>query len=206
MVVIAAQIAGILVFAFGTIGIAVRLRRSPTQALAVLTSRISHFLFYSCLVIPGAVGLFEPGLRGYDRSLGFSPLPYPTLFLILGVLLFAAGLYLTIASNSALARLGAGAAAFKLTQRLVERNIYTLVRNPMSLGYYLVCLSLGFMAGSTTVSLGVLMLLVPVHAFNLKYFEELELDIRLGERYRQYKETVPFLIPRLFPASSSGKC
>jgi protein-S-isoprenylcysteine O-methyltransferase Ste14 len=39
--------------------------------------------------------------------------------------------------------------------------------------------------------------LIPAHIFFLKYFEELELELRFGETYKQYKQTVPFLIPRL---------
>lgn len=195
MVTVVAQLAGLLIFAIGTVLLGIRLRRNPTQAVAISASRTSHFLFYACLVLPGAVGLFEPGLKGYDRVLGIPPLPYPSLFLYLGTLLLVIGLYLTVASNRALAKLGAGAAAFKLTKHLVRESIYTLVRNPMSLGYYLVCLSLGFIAGSTAVSLGVLFLLIPVHVFNLKYFEEQEIEIRLGSSFRMYKDAVPFIIP-----------
>lgn len=201
MVTVVGQLAGMLVFVIGTVLLGIQLRRNPTQAAAVSASRVSHSLFYACLVLPGAVGLFEPGLRGYDRILGISPLPYSAAFLGLGAALFVIGLYLVVASNSALAKLGAGAAAFKLTRRLVHESIYTFVRNPMSLGYYLVCLSLGFMAGSTSVSLGVLFLLIPVHVFNLKYFEEVEIEIRLGGCFQKYKEAVPFIIPRLYPRS-----
>ncbi len=147
VVTIMAQLAGVLVFAIGTFALGIRLRRNPTQVAAVFTSRISHFLFYTCLVLPGAVGIFEPGLRSYDRILAIPPLPYPSVFVAAGAALCVIGLYLMAASNRALARIGAGAAAFTLTQRLVQESVYTVVRNPMSLGYYLVCLSLGFMTG-----------------------------------------------------------
>lgn len=33
--------------------------------------------------------------------------------------------------------------------------------------------------------------------FFLKFFEELELELRFGESYKQYKQKVPFLIPKL---------
>ena len=67
----------------------------------------------------------------------------------------------------------------------------------MSLGYYLLSLSLGFISGSTLVTLAVLLGLVPAHLFFLKFFEELELGLRFGESYEQYKQKAPFLIPRL---------
>jgi len=66
----------------------------------------------------------------------------------------------------------------------------------MSLGFYLLALALGFMSGSTSVTLYSLLGLIPAHIFFLKYFEELELKLRFGESYLQYKENVPFLIPR----------
>ena len=39
--------------------------------------------------------------------------------------------------------------------------------------------------------------MIPAHAFFLKYFEEVELELRFGESYLEYKKNVPFLIPRL---------
>ena len=68
----------------------------------------------------------------------------------------------------------------------------------MSLGYYLIALAVGMISGSTAFTLGVLFGLIPAHLFFLKYFEELELELRLGEPYAEYKSKVPFLLPRLF--------
>ena len=67
----------------------------------------------------------------------------------------------------------------------------------MSLGYYLFSLSVGLMSGSTLFTLSVLLGLIPSHVFFLKFFEELELELRFGESYKQYKQKVPFLIPKL---------
>jgi protein-S-isoprenylcysteine O-methyltransferase Ste14 len=96
----------------------------------------------------------------------------------------------------ALRRFGEGTNAFWLTQRLVAANIYARSRNPMSLGYYLLCVGIGLIAGSTYVTIGSLLGIVPVHIFNLRYFEEYELALRLGPSYLEYKRSVPFLIPR----------
>jgi hypothetical protein len=41
--------------------------------------------------------------------------------------------------------------------------------------------------------------MIPVHLFYLKYFEEYELELRLGPSYLEYKQQVPFLVPRWFP-------
>jgi len=39
--------------------------------------------------------------------------------------------------------------------------------------------------------------IIPAHVFFLKFFEELELELRFDESYKQYKQKVPFLIPKL---------
>ncbi len=67
----------------------------------------------------------------------------------------------------------------------------------MSLGYYLIGLSIAFLSGSTLLMLYVLLGIIPAHLFFLKFFEELELDLRFGETYQQYKRQVPFLFPRM---------
>ena len=94
---------------------------------------------------------------------------------------------------------GKGANAFRLTKKIVETDIYKRTRNPMSLGYYLWSLSLGLITGSKLFTFVVLLGLIPAHIFFLKYFEEFELELRFGEAYRQYKQKVPFLFPKISP-------
>ncbi len=67
----------------------------------------------------------------------------------------------------------------------------------MSLGYYLIGLSIAFLSGSTLLTLYVLFGIIPAHLFFLKFFEELELELRFGESYKLYKQDVPFLFPRI---------
>ena len=66
----------------------------------------------------------------------------------------------------------------------------------MSLGFYLGAVGLGLVVGSTYMTLGALLVVIPVHVFYLKYFEEHELELRLGQSYLEYKQRVPFLLPR----------
>ena len=96
--------------------------------------------------------------------------------------------------------MGSGANAFRLTKQIVETDIYKYTRNPMSLGYYLFSLGVGFISGSTLLTLYVLLGLIPAHVFFLRFFEELELELRVGESYQAYKQNTSFLIP-----TSSGK-
>jgi protein-S-isoprenylcysteine O-methyltransferase Ste14 len=47
------------------------------------------------------------------------------------------------------------------------------------------------------MTLGALLVAIPVHVFYLKYFEEYELALRMGQSYVAYRQQVPFLLPRL---------
>ena len=192
---------GLLAFVFGVGILGLRLQRFPSKENAEKYSRITHFLFFAGLVTPGMIWLFYPGLTHLDELVGLDPLPLKRFFLITGVLVALLGLYLLGITNKSLRDVGSGANAFRLTKRIVEKDIYQYSRNPMSLGYYLFSLSMGFISGSTFLTLGVLFGLVPAHIFFLKYFEELELELRFGEPYKEYKQKTPFLVPRFWQNS-----
>jgi protein-S-isoprenylcysteine O-methyltransferase Ste14 len=140
--------------------------------------------------------VFYPGLTHLDELVGLKSLPLKPVFLIAGIVIAIPGLYLLGITNKSLRILGSGANAFRLTKQVVDKDIYKYARNPMSLGYYLFALSIGFISGSTLLTLAVLLGLIPAHIFFLKYFEEFELEIRLGESYKKYKQKTPFLIPK----------
>jgi len=145
---------------------------------------------------PLLLGVFYPGLTHFDELLGLTPLPWRTFFLILGIILAIPGLYFLAITNKLLRALGSGANAFRLTKRIVAENVYKRTRNPMSLGFYLWMLAVGLGSGSTFLTLAVLLGIIPAHIFFLKFFEELELELRFGTSYLEYKKNVPFLIPK----------
>src|SRR5262245_29905663 len=187
---------GLLSFTAG-VGVLGRwLRGHPSKENAEKSGRIVHFLFFAGLVTPLVVGVFYPGLTYFDGLVGLTPLPGRAFFLTIGFFLAIPGLYLLAITNKLLRTLGSGANAFRLTKRIVEADIYKRTRNPMSLGFYLWTLAIGLLTGSTFITLVVLLGWIPTHIFFLKYFEELELELRFGEPYLEYKKSVPFLIPK----------
>jgi len=196
ILVIVSQAVGAVVFLAGSIWLGEVTRRRGSGRFAENASRVSHLLFWVALVLPGVVGLFRPGLGAYDELLGMPSLPAHPVWTAVGALLLCLGLVLMAMSNRFLMKMGRGAAAFLLTERLVGEGIYGRTRNPMSLGFYAACLGIGVMARSLAVTLGVLLIVVPIHIINLKYFEERELELRYGQSYLDYKRRVPFLIPR----------
>jgi protein-S-isoprenylcysteine O-methyltransferase Ste14 len=189
------QLSGILVFTVGTIVLGIALRRRPETRFAERISRVSHLLYWVCLGLPSVLGVLYPGLTHFDELVGLRPLPYRTATSIVGVLLLIPGIYLFYVANAALKRIGQGAAAFKLTKTMVQSTVYRKMRNPMSLGYYLISAAISLLAGSTYLTCLTVLLLIPAHAYNLKYFEEVELEVRYGDIYGEYKRRVPFLIP-----------
>jgi protein-S-isoprenylcysteine O-methyltransferase Ste14 len=196
MQVIVIQAFGVLVFLMGSIGLGRKIRGSRNGRVAEKASRISHCLFWIALLLPGVIGLFYPGLSVYDELFGMPSLPVPLIWTAIGVVLLSLGLVLMASSNQFLIKKGRGAAALLLTRQLVTSGLYGRTRNPMALGFYAACVGVGMIAGSLTVTLGVLLIIAPVHVINLKYFEECELELRHGRSYVDYKQRVPFLFPR----------
>ena len=196
MFVLYLGLAGLLAFVLGVAVLGVWLRKNPAKENAEKSSRGMHFLFFAGLVVPGSIMLFYPGLTHLDGLIGMQPLPWKPFFLVLGFLLGIPGLYFLAISNKSLRALGSGANAFRLTKQIVETDVYQRTRNPMSFGYYLGGIALGFVSGSRLLTLVVLLGVIPAHLFFLKFFEELELELRFGEAYKEYKGKVPFLFPK----------
>jgi protein-S-isoprenylcysteine O-methyltransferase Ste14 len=205
MYTIILQALGWLTFATGTSILGAWLRRNPSKRNAQRISRVLHLLFWVGVIPPTGFGVFIPGPTHYDEALGLSSLSRQPLLLAFGALGLLVGAYLFFVSNVALRRFGKGVHAFRLTKRLVIGNIYGRMRNPMSLGLYLGSVGFGLMLRSTYLTLGALLVVIPVHVFYLKYFEEYELELRMGQSYLDYKRRVPFLLPRRISRWGGGR-
>ena len=197
MLMIYIQIIGCGFFFFSTIVLGVFLRKYPSEKVRVTTTMILHFIGLVAFLLPVLTGIFYPGLSKYDDLLGIQSLPYRPLRVAFGAILIPIGIFFVAISNFALLDHGHGQAAFFLTKNVVNGYVYKLTRNPMSFGFYIGCIALGLLAGSTYFLLWSLIEIIPTHIFFLKFFEELELKLRFGKSYIEYKERVPFLIPQI---------
>lgn len=189
-------IAGSIAMAVGAIVLGVWLRRNPSKENAEKSSRVMHFLFFAGQIAPPLVAFFYPGISRLDELAGLNPLPMRPVFLGIGILLAIPGFYFMAVTNKLLRSIGKGTNAFVLTRHVVNDDIYKRTRNPMSLGFYLLAISLGFVTGSTFATLAAVLGIIPSHLIFIKYFEEKELELRFGESYLEYKKNVPFLFPK----------
>jgi protein-S-isoprenylcysteine O-methyltransferase Ste14 len=203
MLMIYIQIIGCGFFFLSTIVLGIFLRKYPLGKVRETTTMALHFIIFVTFLIPVLMGIFYPGIFAYDDLLGIKSLPYKPLRMTIGVILIPIGIFLVVISNFALFNHGHGQAAFFPTKHVVNGFIYKITRNPMSLGFYSGCLALGCLSGSTYFTLWILIEVIPVHIFFLKFFEEKELELRFGNPYMEYRKKVPFLIPTLRKESVS---
>jgi protein-S-isoprenylcysteine O-methyltransferase Ste14 len=154
----------------------------------------------STLLLPMLTVLYAefayPQVINCDSLLGISSLPFQSVVSVAGTVMMLIGFCIMAVSVVVLLDRGQGLPAFALTRKLAAKDIYQYTRNPMSLGFYILSGGLGFLSGSTFLTLCALILVIPAHVFYLKFFEEHELEIRFGQSYKEYKKSVPFLIPK----------
>jgi len=196
MITVYIHIIGVFAFTLGALILGYRIRKRREKDFGRKQSRIMHFLFHSGLTIPAAISPFYPGLKQFDKLLGLPSIANP-FTLVAGILILATGLYFITGAIMGLGKEGKGAPAFKLTENIARRGVYDTVRNPMSIGHYMLYIGVSLIAGSSYLLLGSLLFVIPAHIFHLKYFEEVELEIRYGESYLLYKKQLPFLIPKI---------
>ena len=76
MVTVVLQALGVILFLSGSAWLGRSLERARTDPSARRHSRVSHLLFWTCLMWPGFVGFFHPGLTHYDDLFGVPSLPW----------------------------------------------------------------------------------------------------------------------------------
>ncbi len=196
MIIIYLQAISCVLCVFTTIALGYWLRCHPSKITVEKTVAIMHSIGGLAFLLFPIIGLvLYPGLTHYDELLGIPSLPFSSITSLVGLVLLLPGLYFFGMSVMLLSKNGLGLPAFYLSEMVVKEVVYKRCRNPMSLGYYLIFIALGLLAGSTSFTLYSLIVIIPVHIIFLKYFEELELEIRFGQPYLEYKQSVPFLIP-----------
>lgn len=119
----------------------------------------------------------------------------------MGAPLVLAGLHLMMWSVFTFADSGGTPVAVNPPPVLVTTGPYKHIRNPMLAGIFLLMFGIGFLLSSFTITLIFTPLFIIANVMEVKYLEEPELELRLGQAYRDYKARTTMFIPRLWRKS-----
>ena len=189
------QLLGCVTLVICSITMGIWLTKYPSKSLAVKITAITHMVFICAYFIPLLYVLFGPKFTHYDLMIGIPLSGFQTVFKIVGTVMSLLGVFFIFVSFYALAISGRRLPVFALSQKLATEGIYTFTRNPMDLGFYIFIVAVGFLKGSIFLILWSMIVIIPTHICFLKFFEERELESRIGQPYIDYKKRVPFLIP-----------
>lgn len=81
------------------------------------------------------------------------------------------------------------------TQELVTDGPYSLCRNPLYVGTFLLVIGAGLCFENVPMLAATLVVFVPMHVIAVR-LEERHLEARFGEDYARYRQTVPRFAPR----------
>lgn len=80
-------------------------------------------------------------------------------------------------------------------RQLITDGLYAYSRNPMLLGIFLLFFGTGFLSGSLSLTAVFSPLCVLIFYFQVTKIEELEMELKFGQAYLNYKKIVPRFIP-----------
>ena len=149
---------------------------------------------WTCLGLPLLLGLIHPGWSGYDEIMGLEPLPFQATLEVFGFSGLFAGAWLLFAAQQQDRRWSRRSVIHACTNHSAG-PIRQRIRHPRSLAFFIMLLSGGLIAGSSSILHGGLLLIVPVHVFNLIYVVECAHERLYGNSYASYRRNVPIFVP-----------
>jgi len=175
------------------------IRPSATRSTATLWAKslLNAVLFFCVFMIA------LPWLA--DRVLSM-PLPIPTVLrLWVAAALFVIGLAVWLSCLDSFSRRGHGTPLpMDAPRELVTDGLFSFMRNPIMVGELSVVWAEALYVASLGVVVYAAVLSVLAH-LSVVYVEEPELSQRFGERYADYRRTVPRWVPRLRRARRGDK-
>jgi protein-S-isoprenylcysteine O-methyltransferase Ste14 len=115
--------------------------------------------------------------------------------IILSIPFIVVGLFYTLWSIVIFFKSKGTPVPFNPPPELVVKGPYKFSRNPMTAGLFLQMLGLGLLLGSILLTFVFTPLYILMHYHQLKTIEEPELEMRLGNAYKEYKNKVPMFLP-----------
>jgi protein-S-isoprenylcysteine O-methyltransferase Ste14 len=161
-----------------------------------LNQRLIAFIpegIFFLLILPVALFWLSGAI---DRGLSLPRFAGGVWNIVAGVLLMAGGLLLAMWAIETQVTAGRGTPVPLMpTQKVVAQGPFAYSRNPMTLGTMLAYWGVGFIIGSLSALVLVLIAGATLLLY-CKFIEEKELAARFGAEYLEYKRATPFLLPR----------
>jgi protein-S-isoprenylcysteine O-methyltransferase Ste14 len=114
---------------------------------------------------------------------------------IVSIPLIVIGLFLMMWSNLHFRKVKGTPVPFNPPPTLVMTGPFAYTRNPMTTGLFILMFGAGFYFGSILSVFVFTPLYIIIHMLQLKYVEEPEIELRLGQEYTDYKKKVPMVFP-----------
>ncbi len=179
-----------------------RKRPSTTKKRAYTARERARLMIPLALGFMVVIPLLISNAYRLDQLLGLPAIPASLVIKILAGILGLAGLALAFWTITLQWTIGKGTPAPMMpTQKLIVSGPFKFVRNPMALGTIIAYLALAVIAGSISA----IILIILVAGMLLAYIrkkEEAELLLRFGQPYAEYRQRVPFLIPKFSKPSN----
>jgi protein-S-isoprenylcysteine O-methyltransferase Ste14 len=110
--------------------------------------------------------------------------------LVVGVILVTAGLGLALLAITVFRSAGTHVEPWKPSTALVTQGIFAWLRNPMYVGTILMLAGMAILLASDWMLVMTFVFVLVIH-FGVVLREEIYLDAKFGEAYRQYRANVP---------------
>jgi protein-S-isoprenylcysteine O-methyltransferase Ste14 len=130
-----------------------------------------------------------------ERTLNIQAFLFNPWNLVISILIIAPGVFYMLWSVFEFLKVKGTPVPFNPPPVLIAKGPYKYSRNPMTSGLFLLMFGLGILLGSILLSFVFVPLYALFHYFLLKNVEEPELEMRLGESYKEYKSRVPMFFP-----------
>ena len=131
-----------------------------------------------------------------DRLLPVHLLFPPPVNLFLSVPILVIGAAVALGTIYSFIRARGSPVPLNPPKKLLITGLYSQIRNPMLLGWFIMLFGLGFLLNSISLILIFTPLFILLNILYLKTIEEKEMEKKFGEQYLKYKESVPMFIPR----------
>ena len=124
-------------------------------------------------------------------------LPFsPLINLFLSALLLVIGAILALWAVCTFITVRGSPVPFNPPKEFITTGIYSQIRNPMLLGWFLMLFSLGILLSSISLIFIFTPIFILLNILYIKTIEEKEMEKKFGEQYLKYRKSVPMFIPR----------